>query len=86
MLGTGEFFRGREHGACPHCHSEDLVEAGKCELCGAELNPYEEFCGECMDELMNAWNSAVLIVAKRHNLVFEKAERLLLDFMEIEVF
>lgn len=86
LVGTGEFFKGREHGCCPHCHSEELEEAGECEICGKPVGQYEQFCGDCKDEFMLAWGRAVSYVsafAKKDNV---SAERLLLDFLEREVF
>ena len=84
--GTGEFFKGREHGACPRCHSEDLEEAWKCGICGTAVKPDEVICPHCMTELADAWNEAVEKIAKNHGIEFKKAERAIIDFMEGEVF
>ncbi len=83
---TGIFFKGREYGACPHCHSEDLVEADECELCGKAVIPYEQFCDDCKEEMFSSWNWMVNELAKKHKKEFESMERLILDYMEREVF
>lgn len=85
LVGTGEFFRGIEHGCCPHCHSEDLEEANECEVCGTAVGQYEQFCEDCKTEFMNAWSKAVSYVGEFAKVDMVKAERLLLDFMEREV-
>lgn len=84
--GTGEFFKGREHGACPRCHSEDVEEAWKCGICGTAVRPYEAICDDCRTELTDAWNGMVQTIADTHKMEFIKAERAILDFMEGEVF
>lgn len=84
--GTGEFFKGREHGCCPRCHSEDVEEASVCELCGATIKPYEQFCDDCKGEIMTEWNNMVQGLAKKHGKAYETMEQFVLDFMEGEVF
>ena len=86
LEGTGEFFKGIEGGCCPHCHSERLEEADKCEICGAWVAPYEQFCEDCKTEFMNAWSEAVVHVKDFAKTDTVKAERLLLEFLEREVF
>ena len=83
---TGDFFKGIEHGACPKCYNEDLEEAWKCDVCGEAVKPYEQFCDECKTEFMNAWSKAVSYASEFTKKDMVTAERLLLDFMEREVF
>lgn len=84
--GTGEYFKGVEHGCCPKCHSEDLEEAWECEICGTAVKPDSLLCDDCRAELMDEWNEMVSRVAKNHGADFIKTERAILDFMECEVF
>lgn len=81
-------WRGIPHAACPKCYSENIVEAGSCELCGEDVKPDEQFCEECKQDMHNAWQTAVASVAKWNNrkpTEFETVEQLVLDFIEREV-
>ena len=35
---------------CPECGSEEVVEAGRCEMCGEPCDPRDDFCESCHDE------------------------------------
>ena len=88
LLGTGENFRGREHGCCPNCHSEDLYEARKCDICGNDIPPDEQFCDDCKQDMHSAWSTAVAQMLKWHKkpkTEFESIEKLMFEFLEYEV-
>lgn len=86
LVGTGEFFKAREHGACPHCHSEDLVEANECDICGKPIEQFEQFCEDCREKLGNAWSEGVNYLIKETGKDPISAEQWLINFIESEVF
>lgn len=62
---TGEYFKGGlEHGACPHCHSEDLSETNYCELCNYPIPPEHRFCVDCDYECSAALSEAIMKLRK----------------------
>ena len=48
---------------CPHCGSDDIRTAQRCGLCGEWQE--QEYCEECMDDLMRTLNNLGLILMKQ---------------------
>ena len=87
LVGTGEYFKGREHGACPYCYSEDLEEANECELCKTPIVPNELFCDDCKQALAEAWQRAVNYIYDEYSLNdYDKADCVFKAYIESEVF
>ena len=88
LIGSGESFRGRESALCPRCHSDRVVEAWTCDLCGEPTPPDEPLCEGCKVDISNAWHKAVKTVAEWHKkplTEFNSIEQIILDFLEREV-
>lgn len=48
------FFEEPVHELCPYCHVDDYVEAGQCEICGAWIEPGEDRCKYCQEQINEA--------------------------------
>lgn len=79
-------WRGIPSIACPCCHSEEVVEAGRCDLCGDYIDPEERFCESCAEDLKISWQNMVNREAKDRGLRYEEMEEVFLDYLEREVF
>ena len=88
LISAGTWWRGREHGACPHCKSERLEEASKCELCGSPSVPGEQLCEGCKTDFRLAFDNAVAKIATWNRIPsteINKIEKLFIDYVEYEV-
>ena len=88
MIASDDVWRGIEGIACPNCHSTNVVECWKCDICGNDIPPDEQFCDDCKQDMHSAWSTAVAQMLKWHKkpkTEFESIEKLMFEFLEYEV-
>lgn len=70
---------------CPNCHSADVEECDRCELCGDYIEPYTLFCKDCAEEIKTTWENMIHRLSKERRTKYEDMQEMVLGWIEREV-
>lgn len=69
--------------ACPSCGSTAIAECGVCRICGAPIEPGEDYCPDCKWETRKIWNRAVEeVMCRCDDADSVEAERRFIEYLE----
>ena len=84
MDATENFFRMPIY-LCPNCHSEQVEECDRCEMCGTYIEPDLVFCKDCSEEIKTTWENMVHGMSKERHIKYDDMQDLVMDWLEREV-
>ena len=86
QMDSGENFFRMPIYVCPNCHSENVEECDRCELCGEYIEPDLVFCKDCSEDIKTTWENMIHGLSKERRISYKDMEEVVCDWIEREVF